>query len=331
MVGGSMDIKYVLEYMKHIKEMEKTNKDPQAKVGLIKGLIDRKTEDIIAKKGEKITPSEKMEIKKEVEANLKGSIKKVGLRIAAIAFAIGIGAKAGIALTEVRYHGIEITKDGVRIEQSEVGNIDIALENEKNDKAVMLSKSDWEESLKVDSDSVGEIQTLLEKKKNLKEAIKNEIDDLTEAETMQNYLKEMYLQKYNQENHTNYTKEDIKIGTRRSDIQLYKDEAENGDVILRKEYNTSKQCDKDLLQIYMGESLVEQGAIYDGVYQYVYSAKEAVAEAKEASGIGKVLIVGIDYVTALQNQAENSFDIMATYKDRLIEAVTEYNSKEFSA
>ncbi|MGN0906780.1 MAG: hypothetical protein ACI4NM_06505, partial [Bullifex sp.] len=111
-----MELKYVLDYMKHRNEMKKEGKGSQANTGFIKGLIDKKTADIIATKEGEITALQKIKIKREVEADLKKSIARVGLTIAALGISVGIEVKSHNVLAEGKYKEVETTKDEANID-----------------------------------------------------------------------------------------------------------------------------------------------------------------------------------------------------------------------
>lgn len=307
-----MELKYVLDYMKHRKEMEKEGKGSQANVGFIKGLIDKKTADIIAGKAKELRTIEKIEIKREVEADLKKSITRVGLTAVAIGTALGIGFGAGIkigsALTEGKYEGIEITNQEVNNNQSEIE----------------VNENSFDESLKVDVSSV------VQHSEVSKETIENEIENLPNEESVENYLKEMYIKDFNQENHTNYTVEDVRFDKSRYGIEFYKDEAENGDSIVRVKNADywQEHSNMGLVKVSVDGNLIEQGTIYHGEYQNVYHEDENVIEAKEVNMLGKTLSTGIDYATALKNKEGNSAGTMKTYKDRFVMAVKEYKEEQ---
>ena len=328
-----MDLKYIWEYRNHIKEMEKKDKASQAKVGFIKGLIDKKTQDIIAERDGEVTTLQRIKIKREVASDLKKSIARVGLTIAAIGITAGIVAKAGNALTEGKYNGIEITDDGVNIDSAEVGNINVELdENLVN----ISEKNDFEESLRVDVNNLKQIQNLVAQDEILKENVENEVDSLETFDQVRNYLKEMCVEKYNRENHTDYTVNDIEM--MKHDSELLKSEAQNGDEIVRilLPNNTDfvPMVERaGYIEIYITQEdkkikTLEKGTILKNEYKNVYGLNEEVLEDKKVNEIGKILYTGLAYSIALDNKEKNSIETMQNYKQRFESAVLEYRQAE---
>ncbi len=328
-----MELKYVLDYMKHRKEMEKQGKGSQAKVGFIKGLIDKKTEDIIATRGEDLRTIERIRIKREVEADLKKSIRRVGLTIAAMGLAAGIGAKASNVLTEGKYKEIEITENGVNIDTAKVGDINLKLDEASNTyHSINISKNDFDESLRIDINNLEQIQNAVAQDEILKESVENEVDNLKTFDDGLNYLKGMYVEKYNQENHTDYKADDIMM--RKHTNELLESQAQNGDEILRILSSYSPDFVPIVNQVGYLEIKVKQenetiktlerGTILKDEYKNVYGLNEEVLEDKEINEIGKVLYTGLNYCIALDHKEENSIKTMQKYKERFKSAILEY-------
>ncbi len=293
-----MNLKYVLDYGKHVKEMERENRGSQARVGFIKGLIDQKTADIISvtQKGE-VSTWERIKIKREVKADLQRSIGRVGLTMAALIMAGGIATKARNVLTE-------------------------GTDNNK----VAVEASNFDESLKVD------LEKVVEQDEILRENVENEIDSLSNSKEVLQSVKKMYVEKYNSENGTNYKAKDIKFWKQRG--ELVESKAENGDNIVRlsKDKRIYQHTPTYIeVSVEKGESatLLERGTIVlQDKYQNVYDYDENVAMDKEANELGEVICTGIDYSIALNHKEENSMETMEKYKERFKVAMIEYRESK---
>ena len=158
------------------------------------------------------------------------------------------------------------------------------------------------------------------------------VESFKNSEQKLNDLKEMYLEKYNSKNHTNYTVEDIEIEKTRQGMEFYEDEAENGDAIVRvrQAENWQENSNMGLLRVFIDDNLVEKGTIFQNEYKNVYSEDEVVPADKETNIMGKVISTGIDFLTGLDHEEQNSMEVMQTYEERFESSIVEYKQNEIS-
>ncbi len=178
--------------------------------------------------------------------------------------------------------------------------------------------------------------TISEEKENLqiRNSIENEIEELETPEEVLNYIKEIYIKEYNEQNNENYTSEQLKLRKARNEEKLHLDTATNGETIIKEGYEKDNYVDTEAGIItvsidgdnnYINEKIVNYGHGYKTVYP-----KDAIVDKYEDNllvDLAPVVDSGIDWSVAMDKE-ENSEEIKEEYKKRLIDSVTEYETEK---
>lgn len=259
----------------------------------------------------------------------KEEAKKVGRRVTALALATvlglggtGIGAYiAGRSASEIP--GITDGKEKIEIDMGEVEK-DIEVEGIINDGGEESKRQIFIKGLR-DGAINEEVEQNDEYKKQIAQAINSTKDPIE----VLNIAKQMYIERYNKEEGKDYTIDDVKF-YKTINKNIYVDQAENGDKILRVGKG-NVESDRSFITIQVaGEKEVNVAHLYDGdsktgKYAIVYSEGEQVEAAKEnaASELGEVIHYGTTYSIALQEGGHND-SLLKEYKDRYIDSATKY-------
>lgn len=170
----------------------------------------------------------------------------------------------------------------------------------------------------------------------IREKITKEINNLESPEEILNYVKEIYMKAYNEEYNTNITTENLQIHKSRFDIGITKDAALNGDEILRGKWGNGKidtSTGVITARVEDGEKIDNQMTFYyDGKYRTVYSSNEEVEKYEDnflSREMAEVVSHGINYYVAEKNTGTSN-NMKEQYKERLIQALTDYYTRENS-
>lgn len=291
-----------------------------------------KTKELEELFGRKLNAEERKGILKDAKAR---AIRKV---VIATAFAtLGIGSFAGVVkVGEVR--ALQEGKSEKEVIEEENTNID-DLEDEQAINAIAKTSAEkFREGL----------QNFVNYNKEIKQNVIEEIEKLGTKEALDEYLHIIVAENYNKTHNEKVNSDSVYIRrtrpTARGEI-LYKDFAENGDVIIRignrktvEERGYSTLDEEKLMLIIGGKK--EDGAIgetavyYKEQYVPVYDMNEEIKEQETNSlcQIGDLVHAGIDFRTTAEE--ENSLENKKWERtQKFIETVTKYrlnNAKEVS-
>lgn len=266
-----------------------------------------------------ITKREGRKVKKEMRIKL---IKGLLFGIGATAL-FGGGVYAGNELAD-------FTQDGKVIESVE----DNTQDNEQDLLIKRFEKQGEEFRQEVQVQDSGD--NLMELKRDVSEEVKS----LETKEAIENYLKDMCKEDYNQNNETKIKEVLNVIGIHRrigygDQITYYEDKAENGDIILRKTtFDDAEKIGvspitqpepllKMLFETEEGEKQTEYATLYNDQYVTVYD-DEAVYEYSDNTlvNMGKVIEAGIE----LWDSITEGNEIDSEKQAELINAVVEYRT-----
>lgn len=168
--------------------------------------------------------------------------------------------------------------------------------------------------------------------------VAKEIEELNSQEVLE-YIKEIYVEQYNEKNNEDITIDNVSLTKKTEHIALYKDEAKNGDTIIR---NTSSYKAKEegihslvnstmiLAEINTEDGLEkEMMTNYNGEYVTVYNSFEEVEQYVQnaLSSVGEVMQTGVDTAISM-NQQETSKEVKEDYKEKFISAVSKYKNQK---
>jgi len=272
----------------------------------------RKKEEMLDRK---LTREEKENIFEKVRNNIK---RQLAVRIAYGFMGLAVGLGGGIVgtklLNEANNKGITKTESTIEID-TEKTEKDVVINNKNNEKEVFLN------GIKVD----------LNKQENeIKSNLLEEIDKFETKDDVLDYIKNIYVEKYNQKNGTDITAENITIEKDMFDASLEEDKAANGDTIMRKDFDGTYEQGIYTVRIETEEGLKLEtfARTYSGDFVRVYYSDDKVESYEEntASENGSIIASGTDYAIAIGNK-ETSKEVKDKYKERLIDACAA-NKKE---
>ena len=276
------------------------------KIGPIKRAINKKVRKEIRRterrKGRELERNEKRAIKKAIINKMRTRATILGaVGLLGITGALGIGAK----------------KEVKQLNQG----IETQIENTKN------AHDEFAKGLSVEIPEED-----LEKTEALQE-----IENLKTPENVLNYVKQMYIEKYNENNNTEFGIENVKLYKFSENKVFYEDENGIQRYCTEKEYEEmgGKGVDGNLPVI---EAVIAGGEknILERVAQQqngeitnIYNKNEIVEEDKEKTltQLGEVVLTGINYYTSMQ-QEETSWGIKNEYKDRFANAIADYKREQ---
>ena len=178
--------------------------------------------------------------------------------------------------------------------------------------------------------------------KELESNIEQEIANLKTPEAVLEYIKNMYVQEYNQNSNEDISTEDIKLSKNTYDIVIYKDEAQNGEQILRycsesqaQENNIAIDGDKCIVSVHIQNENINtrERVAYDDTtkqFETVYRMDEEVIQNEETTlgNVAEVILAGINMSTSMEQKDNNSYEINHTYKQRFIDAIKNYRTEQ---
>lgn len=300
--------------------MNKNNTEKKRRGIFVKLTREKSKEDIRElrekrlREGKDITKKEKHEI-------IRKNAKRAKIKTIIYAMGAGLfisGAKTANLLNEIN----ERNKTEITVDADQYKN-GIYINNVKEDKNKLFVNG-----LKVDLEEV-----------DLNEQIeinaRAEVNNLKNSDEVLIYIKQIYADEVNERNpkgREKVTADDILLRKQRAYIDLYRDRAKNGDMIIREVYGDKGRVDtaRGLMSARVnyrdGEESESESAIWDiDSYKKVYSKDEEVEQDKESIlvDIGGIIENGIDYYSGFID--ENESDI---YKNRLINSVIEYKKSK---
>lgn len=284
--------------------------------------------------GEKLSKEETKSLRKDffettgrkiIEEEARKARGKVTV-LALVGF-LGIGGAGGYTLgtNNNKVPGITDGRNAIEINMNEVEK-DVEIENVlQQDKHAVFVKKLQDAALNEEIEYINA----------LKQEATQEIEQLETPTEVLNYVKQMYVDRYNSINEEQIGIENVNIHKYVTDIVFYEDKAQNGDEILR--YCTEKDArdngisiDGDLSKISVTVETEnginrENVAYHDGKFVTLYGKNEEVLADKETISceLGDVLLQGIDRSTSM-NEENTSKDVKEIYKERLIQAVVDY-------
>lgn len=192
-------------------------------------------------------------------------------------------------------------------------------------------KITFKNGLVVTAEQLNEMNT---EEGQLRKSIEEEIDKLETPQEVLDYLKNIYVEEYNNENEEKITPVQLKLYKNRADIEIYESTAKNGDKILRNKTSGGKMLESQtgVITIYIEnetEREKQQITNINGKYVTLYSPIDKVEKYEDNClvDVAEIMDTGIDWLVAMEQDA-NSYEIKEEYKNRLINAVTEYRTEK---
>lgn len=247
-----------------------------------------------------------IEEKREIKNNV---LKKMRTR-AAIFGAVGVLGIGAFALYNVNKDNIKELGEGTKVETE--------MENDTNPRDEFVKGL----TVEIPEGIIDEVKT----------EVFHEVRELKTPEDILNYTKQIYIDKYNENNNTDYGIEDVKFYKTSADKVFYKDEQGILRYCSASEYKEmgGKGVDGNLpvieATISDGEKdIVEKVAQQqNGEIVNIYK-KDEIVEDKETtlSQMGKIVLTGIDYSTSIKQ--ENTYEsVKQEYQDRFVTAISDY-------
>ena len=295
------------EFKRHIKKEEK-----QIGEELSKEEIKSLRKDFIATRGKEIIEEEARKARGKAT-------------VLALVGVLGIGGVGGYALGTHNSKILGIT-DGKETIERNMDEVDKnIIQEEKEDKHAVFVKELQDAALDVTK----------EENDNIEKDVKQEIESLKTPTEVINYIKQMYVEKYNNENDKKIGTENLELYKNVEDLVFYEDQAQNGDEILR--YCTEKEAeemgipiDGNLAKISArieNESGItkENVAYHDGKFVTIYGKNEKVSEYKDNTlcELGEVVLQGIKRADSMDKE-KTFIEVKEEYKNKLIQAVVDY-------
>lgn len=271
---------------------------------------------------EPFTPEQK---KRYIKWETKKELRKSNIRAMIFAL-VGTSALTGIgttALLNEKNGEIKKSKSEISIDAGKEDK-DIKIKNVPDDRDVFINE------IKVDVEKLNEDI-------ELENNIKKDIESLGTQEELLNYIKDIYVEEYNKQNNDNITENQVSLMKKRADEYIYKDKANNGDMIFKQEYtNDTNKKYMDLSAgvitaiIDKGEATLKEKILnYNNEFKTVYNYSKDVEKYEDNTlvKVGNVIDKGIDWYVA-REQEDTSVLVKDEYKNRFVTALTEYKNKQ---
>lgn len=280
--------------------------------------MGRTTDEIRKKiqiKEEKLDRKLTKEERHKITKNVKRKVARENL-VRGIFMAIGISIGAG-------GHALLTAGSNENTNKNQVES-EMNLEDQ-NDRLEFVN------SLKVDTVPINIENQLTEEQ--IRENVEKEINELETPEEILNYVKDIWANEYNTQNNEDITKEQVKFYKERETVNVFRDTATNGDTILREgKEHSNINTDAGVITAYINEAdkTTKQKIInYFGIYQTLYSMDENVEKYEDnlLVDLASIIDCGIDWSVVI-NQEKTEYSVKQIYINRLIDAVTEYESRE---
>ncbi len=280
--------------------------------------MGRTTDEIRKKiqiKEEKLDRKLTKEERHKITKNVKRKVARENL-VRGLFMAIGISIGAG-------GHALLTAGSNENTNKNQVES-EINLEDQ-NDRLEFVN------SLKVDTVPINIENQLTEEQ--IRENVEKEINELETPEEILNYVKDIWANEYNTQNNEDITKEQVKFYKERETVNVFRDTATNGDTILREgKEHSNINTDAGVITAYINktDNNTKQKIInYFGIYQTLYSMDENVEKYEDnlLVDLASIIDCGIDWSVVI-NQEETEYSVKQIYINRLIDAVTEYESRK---
>lgn len=265
------------------------------------------------------------------EQRRKAVRKAKGVRLALYALVGSLSFGGGYATHKMLTEGSGVTqqKNEISIDANKADK-DIRIDNMTNEGKL------WLNGLKVNIEDA-----LDNEQETLRKTVQQEIESLENPEDVLNYVKQIYVEEYNECNNDNINIENVTFGKNKADIVIYSDKAENGDSILRccsehdaQEMGIGIDGDKSVISAHIKDGEISQtervAQNNKGEYQAIYSKSEEVKQNDETvlEDVAAVVLTGIDMATSMEQKENNSFEVNQKYKQRLIDAVVDHKNDQ---
>lgn len=216
------------------------------------------------------------------------------------------------------------------------GNNEETNKNQINSEMNLEYKNDRQEfvdGLKVDTVplNIDNVEELTEEQ--IRENVEKDINELETPEEVLSYIKDIWANEYNIQNNEEIAREQVKFYKERETVNVFRDIASNGDTILREGKEKSNiSTDAGVITAYINKAdkITKQKIInYYGIYQTLYSMDENVEKYEDnfLVDLAPIIDSGIDWSVVIK-QEETEYSVKQIYKNRLIDAVTEYESEK---
>lgn len=273
---------------------------------------------------EPFTPEQK---KRYIKWETKKELRKSNIRAMIFAL-VGTSALTGIgttALLNEKNGEIKKSKSEISIDAGKEDK-DIKIKNVPDDREVFV------DGIKVNVESLKQ-----DEENQLKSKIAKDVELLETQEELLNYIKDIYVEEYNKQNNDNITENQVSLMKKRADEYIYKDKANNGDMIFKQEYtNDTNKKYMDLSAgvitaiIDKGEATLKEKILnYNNEFKTVYNYSKDVEKYEDNTlvKVGDVIDKGIDWYVA-REQEDTSVLVKDEYKNRFVTALTEYKNKQ---
>lgn len=302
--------------------------------------INKEFQNVINKRekreGRKLTKEEKKELRTEFherrgkqiikEEARRARVKVTAIGLSALVLGSGItGALVGTHNSKIK--GITDGKAAIEINMDEVQkNIEVKNVADNKESKHALFVKDLQEAA-VNGEAT--------QNKEIEEETKQEIESLENSDEVLEYVKKLYVAQYNRLNKDQIDTKDIKFSKSKANKVLYKDEAQNGDEILRvctdseaKDMKINRNTDYSEISVKIDTENVkkEERVGYNGnKFVTLYGKDEEVVADQHTilCDLGEVALQGINTSISM-DQKDTSSEIKEEYKEKFIKAVIDY-------
>lgn len=168
----------------------------------------------------------------------------------------------------------------------------------------------------------------------IRENIEEEINQLQTKDAILDYIKDIYINEYNEQKGTNYTKEQVSFSKTRNGETLHDERAKNGDYIVKKGYKEKNYVSTEAgiikANIKTENEFIQESVLNIGNdYKTIYLEEEIVDKYEDnfLAKMGPLVDYGIDYSTVIE-QEDRTEESKNEYKSRLINALSYYKNQE---
>lgn len=193
-------------------------------------------------------------------------------------------------------------------------------------------RKEFLESLSVKIDPTVLREVLQEEE--MRENVEEEISQLQTKDAVLDYIKDIYINEYNEQNGTNYTKDQLAFSKTRNGAVLHDEQAQNGDYIIKEGYEKHNYVDTEAgvikATIKADDKAITESVLNTGNdYKTIYSENEQVDKYEDnfLAKMGPLVDYGIDFSTVVE-QEDRSEESKNEYKSRFVNAVNYYKNQE---
>lgn len=264
------------------------------------------------------------EVKRRQQKTGKKFTRKQIKRIMAyvlLSFSLGgiVGGKGTLALNAA----VENKKDVREIDAS--GNDTVKINTFKQNLVVDDKTEVYVDGSKID-DNEKDINEQIAK------TVQEEVNNLKNSDEVLDYLKDIYVDEYNNVHDQKITRENIELSKRRSEY-IYEDTDQNGKNIIRSSFSSkaenSQIADKGIIRAIISDGSIafnEATTDYFGQYVNVYDENDIIQENEDylITDLGEVMSTGIDYYAGFVDEKN------LEYKGKFIDALEEYKKEKIN-